>query len=370
MKPVSQMEPWIGEEERLAVDAYLASGGWLTEFKKTQEFEASIAAYVGTRHCVVTHSGTIALALALMGLEIGKGDEVIVPDYTMIASANAVHLAGATPVLVDIEPRTLCMDIEAAERAITPRTKALMLVSLDGRAPSMGTFLELCHRRGITLVEDAAQSLGSFHQGKHLGTFGQVGCFSFSMPKVITTGQGGAVVTDSPEIDRRLRLVKDFGRERAGVDIHVTMGYNFKFTDLQAVVGLEQMKKLPWRVERKKQMLRLYQQLLEGVPEIELVATSGETAPWFFDILVPANSRAALAADLKGQGIGTRPFYPAIHTQQPYCTTMGSFPVSEEISQRGLWLPSSSFLTDDDIVRVCDGIKAFSKSVSPAKEHL
>ncbi len=366
MKPIGQMEPWIGEEERLAVDAYLASGGWLTEFKKTQELEGMLASYVGAKHCVITHSGTIALALALMAMEIGQGDEVLVPDYTMIASANAVRLAGGTPVLVDIEPETLCMDLRLAERAITPRTKALMLVTLDGRAPNMEAFQRFCRQRGLSLLEDAAQSLGSTQHGKHLGTFGLAGCYSFSMPKVITMGQGGAVVTDDDSLDRRLRLVKDFGRERAGVDSHIALGYNFKFTDLQAVVGIEQMKKLPWRVTRKKKMYRQYQRLLEGLPEVELVKTNDEVSPWFIDMLAPAQRRDALAAFLKERGIGTRPFYPAIHTQAPYAGVSGAFPVSVGTSQRGLWLPSSSFLSDQDIERVCTEIKAFFQAPTKA----
>ncbi len=361
------MEPWFGPEEKQAVAEYLDSNAWLTEFKKTEEFEARIAHYVGSKYCVATVNGTIALTMAVMASGIGPGDEVLVPDYTMIATANSVRLAGATPVFVDIDPATSCMDIQNADRAITPRTKALMLVSINGRSPDMDAFAELCQKRNVLLLEDAAQSLGSRYKGKHLGSFGFAGCFSFSVPKVITTGQGGAVVTDDAKVFEKLRLVKDFGRERAGVDVHIAMGYNFKFTDLQAVIGIEQMKKLPWRVERKKEMYRLYQRLLADIREVVFPQTDlGDTSPWFVDILVPRERREALMGHLKDKGVGSRPFYPPIHSQKPYASSEGAFSHSVDISRRGLWLPSSSFLNDEDIHYVSSHIREFF-SESPLK---
>jgi len=171
VKHINQVEPWIGEEEKQALIEYMDSGGWLTEYRKTREFETMIAEYVGARYCAVLCNGTVTLFTALMALGIGPGDEVIVPDFTMIASANAVVLAGATPVFVDIDRATLCLDLDLAERAITPRTKAIMLVSLNGRAPDMDRAVALADQHGLFLVEDAAQSLGSRWRGKHLGAF-------------------------------------------------------------------------------------------------------------------------------------------------------------------------------------------------------
>lgn len=158
---------------------------------------------------------------------------MIVPDYTMIATANAVVLAGAVPVFVDVAPTNLCLDLDLVEAAITPRTKAIMFVSLNGRAPDMQRAVAIAEKHGIYLVEDAAQSLGSHWGEKHLGTWGCIGSFSFSAPKIITTGQGGALVTDSDVLAERIRRVRDFGRAQSGVDFHETIGYNFKFTDLQ-----------------------------------------------------------------------------------------------------------------------------------------
>lgn len=356
-KYINQMEPWFGREEKQALIAYMDSGGWLTEFKKTHEFEAAIAAYVGSRHCVVVNNATSALFAALAVLGIGPGDEVIVPDLTMIASANAVVLTGAKPVLVDIDRATLCLDCALTERAVTPKTKAIMLVSLNGRAPAMERVKKIAAHRGISLIEDAAQSFGSRYHGKYLGTFGAIGVFSFSMPKVITTGQGGALVTDDPELAERLRRIKDFGRERAGVDHHETIGYNFKFTDVQAVIGIEQMKKLPWRLARKKEIFSLYVRGLKNVRQVNFIETDLEnTSPWFMDILVP--DPAALKDHLDRRGIGARLFYPPINRQPAY-QVPGAYPESAFAAAHGLWLPSSSALSDEDIAFICNAIVDF-----------
>ena len=362
MKFISQMEPWIGEEEKNAVAEYLGSGGWLTEFKQTRAFEQAIAAYVGCKYCSVVANGTVSLFAALKALGIGLGDEVVVPDYTMIASANAVVLAGATPVFVDVDRASLCLDIEQTERAITAKTRAIMLVTLNGRAPDMKAFCDLAQRHGVVLLEDAAQSLGSFQGDRHLGTFGAIGSFSFSAPKIITTGQGGALVTDDESLYRQVLLVRDFGRPVGGVDHHEAIGYNFKFTDLQAVVGIQQMKKLPWRVTRKREMFRLYRDQLADVEEVEFLPTDlKETAPWFMDVLVP--DPLVLLEHLKEHGIGSRPFYPAIHSQPAY-GRRGTYPNSEYAASHGLWLPSASSLTDEDIRRVCDVVRSYFDGTS------
>lgn len=361
MKRINQIEPWIGEEEKHAMMEYLDSGGWLTEFRKTREFEQMIASYVGSKYASVVNNGTVSLIIALMALGIKGEDEVLVPDYTMIASTNAIVLAGAKPVLVDIDPANLCLDLELAEKVITPRTKAIMFVSINGRCPDMSKVVALAHKYNLYLIEDAAQSLGSRYKGKHLGTFGEIGSFSFSAPKIITTGQGGALVTNDEKLYHRISMIKDFGRRKAGTDYHEIMGLNSKFTDLQAVIGIEQMKKLDWRVERKKEMYELYRELLEDIEPIEFIDTNLEDcSPWFIDILVKEDPlRDSLAAFLNERGIGTRPFYPAIHTQPPYSHVNGNFNHSDNVSRKGLWLPSSSFLTDGDIEHICQVIKEF-----------
>ncbi len=366
MKFINQIEPWIGKEEQKAVSAYLGTGGWLTEFKKTKEFEEHIARYVNAKYVSVVANGTLALTAALLARGIGPGDEVIVPDYTMIASANAVKLAGAEPVLVDIDPLHLCLNFELTKKAIRKRTKAIILVTLNGRYPRIEKFVAFARKYKIFLLEDAAQSLGSRYKGKHLGMWGDAGIFSFSFAKIITTGQGGAVATNSKKLYERVLKIKDFGRVAPGIDSHDTLGYNFKFTDIQATIGVEQMKKLAWRVKRKKEIYRRYQKLLENIPGVGFIETDlKNTAPWFIDILVDKDLRQDLAAFLKERGVGTRPFYPAIHTQTPYRdkNKKQRFLCAEEISEKGLWLPSSSFLKNGEIVYIARAIRKFFKEV-------
>ncbi|MFH1088350.1 MAG: aminotransferase class I/II-fold pyridoxal phosphate-dependent enzyme, partial [Patescibacteria group bacterium] len=224
---IPQMEPWFDENETKALLGYMTSGGWVTEFKKTREFEKMIADYTGARYCSVVSNGTISLTLALMACGIRPGDEVIVPDYTMVATANAVKLAGAEVVFVDIERDTLGIDLEQIKQAISPRTKAIILVAINGRCPrDLDKLVDFCKDNGLKLIEDVAQALGAQRNGQHLGTFGDIGSFSFSTPKIITTGQGGALITNNEDIIGRLRHLRDFGREKSGADHYLTMGWN------------------------------------------------------------------------------------------------------------------------------------------------
>jgi perosamine synthetase len=352
------MEPSFGEEERNHLNEYMLSGGWVTEFQKTREFESMLADYTGAKYCSVVANGTVSLSIALMACGVTVGDEVIVPDYTMVATPNSAELIGAKAVFVDIDRRNLCMDFDAMKKAVTPKTRAVMLVSINGRFPeNIETFIAFCKERGLWLIEDAAQSLGSVCNGKHLGRFGDIGSFSFSAPKIITTGQGGALITDNGELFDHIKKIRDFGRERGGIDHYLVKGWNFKFTDIQAIIGIEQMKKLPNRVSRKKQMGLLYEKLLENIRGVELIPTDfQQTSPWFYDIL--CESRAELIVFLKERNIETRMFYPPLHSEPAYGYTE-KYPVTEEIAAKGLWLPSSCFLTDEQISYVCSCITEF-----------
>lgn len=356
------MEPWFGSEEKEALNQYMDEGGWLTEFKRTAEFEQRIANYTGAKHCIVVNNGTISLTLMALAAGIKAGDEVIVPNYTMIATPNSVKMFGAKPVFVDVELDTLCMDIECAQKAITKKTKAIFFVNANGRYPKSGieSFQKLCIENGLILLEDAAQSLGSrFPDGRHQGTVGLAGSFSFSAPKVITTGQGGAIVTNDDEMANHLRKLKDFGRSGGGNDIHDSIGFNFKFTELQAVIGNEQMKKLPFRVERKKEILKKYKFLLDKVKEVTFFDQDLTcSTPWFIDVF--AERRESLMNFLKQNGIGTRVMYPPINKQIAY-QLPGEHPVSNKIGEQGLWLPSASQLADDQISFICENINDFYK---------
>jgi perosamine synthetase len=359
---IPQMEPWFTKEEADAVYKYMTAGGWLTEFRQTEAFEKVIADFTGARHCIVVNNGTISLSLAAMAAGIGPGDEVIVPDYTMIATPNSLRLFGAVPVFVDVELETLCLDLDLCEQALTDRTRALILVTANGRYPRTGiaAFEDFCKRHDLMLIEDSAQSLGcNFPDGRHMGRAGCIGSFSFSAPKVISTGQGGALITDKDELATALRQLKDFGRASGGNDIHPVMGWNFKFTDLQAVVGIEQMKKLDDRLQRTREMHQRYTDNLQDVPGVTLFDQDLEhTTPWFIDALV--EDREALIDHLRANEIGSRVMYPPINRQEAYGINV-NFPAAERVGAHGLWLPSAAQLSNDDIDRVCEVIRSGSK---------
>lgn len=347
---IPQMEPWFGSEEKDAMIQYMDEGGWLTEFKRTAEFESRIAEYTGSKHCIVVNNGTISLTLMAIAAGLKAGDEVIIPNFTMIATPNSVKMFGAVPVFVDVEEDTLCLDIECVKQAITSKTKAIFLVTANGRYPKVGieAFVKLCQDRSLIFLEDSAQSLGSkYPDGRHQGTVGIAGSFSFSAPKIISTGQGGAIITNDDEMNYKLRRLKDFGRSGGGNDVHDSIGYNFKFTEMQAVIGNEQMKKLEPRVERKKEILRLYQENLKDVKEVKFFKQDlVHTTPWFIDAFVEMKEQ--LQQYLKEKQIGTRIMYPPINKQVAY-QIPGEHPVSNKVGTHGLWLPSATQLTDEQI---------------------
>lgn len=357
---IMQMRPLFGAEEAAALAEYMQEDGFITEFKRTSQFESMIAEYTGARHCIVVNNGTVSLTLAGLAAGVSYGDEVIVPNFTMIATPNSQKLFGAEPIFVDVEPDTLCLDVHKVEAAITKKTKAVILMSANGRYPRSGVaaFERLALDNGLALIEDAAQALGSFYpDGRHIGTAGLVGSFSFSAPKIISTGQGGALVTNDDAIADKLRKLKDFGRSSGGNDIHDSFGMNFKFTELQACVGIEQMKKLPDRVNRKREIWARYERNLRACAGVNMFEHNlNFTSPWFIDCV--AEDRGELMAALKSANIGTRVMYPPINKQRTYQVD-GLHEVSELIGRSGLWLPSMVQLTDTQIDRVCETILEF-----------
>lgn len=337
------IEPLIGEAEQKAVAEYLQSGGFLTEFKKTEEFEGMLADYLSVPYVSCVPNGTSALYLALLAAGVGAGDEVLVPDLTMIATPNAVRMVGATPILIDVDEK-LCMDTtlnakvnNLLMRADT-RVKAMIYVDFNGRSTDMNKVREVCKYHGITLIEDACQALGSEFEGKKLGTFGRFGCFSLGFHKIITTGQGGFLVSQSKADYEAIEKLKDFGRLHGGNDVHDTLGFNFKFTDLQAVIGIEQLKTIDWRIQKKRQLYKWY---------YSVEAPEGYV-PWFLEDFFP--NRDEIAKALKDADIETRPLYPPIHTQSIYKDS--GFPNATQYSEEGLWLPSSLSLDRKDIIRI------------------
>lgn len=360
---IMQMQPWFADEEKQALNDYMDGGGFITEFRQTEKFASMLADFIGVKHCIVVNNGTISLSLAALASGLQAGDEVIVPNFTMIATPNSVKLFGMEPVFVDVEASTLCLDFDSVAAAITTKTKAIMLVSANGRYPSVGiaAFEALAKKHDLILIEDAAQALGSYYpDGRHIGTAGKVGSFSFSAPKIISTGQGGCVVTNDDALADKVRRLKDFGRSSGGNDYHETLGLNFKFTDLQACVGIAQMGKLAWRVKRKQAIYRQYKKRLQDVSEISFFDQDlNHTTPWFIDVM--AKNRGQLIAFLRENNIGSRVMYPPINKQPAY-NLAGEHSVSNAVGESGLWLPSAAQLTDDTIDYICVCIERFYKT--------
>ncbi len=353
--------PKVGGEELELVREVLASQ-YINDGDVTARFEQEIARLVGARYAVAATSGTAALFLSLAALGIGHGDEVLVPDMTFIATANAVTLTGATPVLVDVDPATLNISVDAVARALTPMTRAVIPVHVSGRAADLLGLEAVCAPRRVAIVEDAAEAFTSTVGGRALGTIGALGCFSFSPNKTVTTGQGGVVVTNDDGLHVRLRELKDQGRSvrgTGGADTHAAIGFNFKLTNLQAAVGLAQLGRLHDRVARQRRTYRQYARALADVPQVCLPGfdVDGGEVPQWVDVL--ATRRDALDEYLLARGIECRRFWHPIHTQAPYRRPDALFPESTQVSSRALWLPSAFTLTDVDVETVCAEIRRF-----------
>ena len=354
-------EPEVGDEEQALVVEVLKSN-FLNDGEFTTRFEQECAERMGCRYAVAVTSGTSALFLALVAAGVKAGDEAIIPDVTFVATASAVSLVGAHPVLVDVDPATLNIDPERVREAITPRTKAIIPVHVSGRAADMEPLLEIAREHGLAVIEDAAEALESVHRGRCLGTWGDAGCFSFSPNKTMTSGQGGLVVTNREDLHLRLRELKDQGRPARGTgggDTHESVGFNFKFTNLQAAVGLGQITRLDGRLRRLREIYERYAQELAGVEGLRLIGfdIKGGEVPQWTDALVAR--RDELIAYLLERDIQCRPFWFPMHTHAPYRLPSDGFPVSSELVPKAMWLPSAYTMTDEEVRYVCGHVKGF-----------
>ena len=335
---------------------------FLNDGEVTDQFAEAVAKLSGARFGVGVTSGTAAIYLSLMAVGVGPGDEVIVPDITFIATANAVTMTGAVPVLADINPETLNLSVDAMEAAITSKTKAVVPVHVSGRPAEIEKIVAISAKHGIAVVEDAAEGFCSRVRNRCLGTFGATGCFSFSPNKMITTGQGGVIVTNDEKIFHRLRELKDQGRPVRGTggdDVHVSVGFNFKLTNLQAAVGLAQLEKLSSRMERVRRTYTIYRDELAATNGIQILRfnlEAGEQPQWI-DAL--AERRDQLDRFLAESGAGCRRFWFPLHTQKPYFRDETAFPNSTRVGKKAIWLPSAFQMSDDDVRYVSSLIKGF-----------
>jgi perosamine synthetase len=314
-------------------------------------FENQFAAYQGIKYAVAVCNGTMALHAALLALGIGPGDEVIVPTLTYIASVNAITYTGATPVFADSHANSWQVDPNDVKRCLSSRTRAIMAVHLYGHPCDMDDLMALIDKRRLYLIEDCAEAIGSEYDGRRVGNYGDVSCFSFFGNKTITTGEGGMVVTNSNAIADRVRRIKGQGLAPNREYWHDLVGYNYRMTNIAAAIGCAQLERIEDIIKRKIAIAHTYRRKLEGVPvHFHQCAANTKHTFWMCSILTEnASDREPLREHLKAYGIETRPLLFPVHTMPIYPGQPGDFPVAEDLSARGINLPSYPGLNDNDI---------------------
>lgn len=358
------MIPWakpclFGNEKELVMDALRST--WISGGEYVDRFENDFAGTIGTKYAVTTSNGTTALHLALLALEVGPGDEVIVPDFTFVACANTVLYTGARPVYVDIDPRTWCIDPEKVEKAITERTKAIIPVHLYGNVCDMEALTDISKKHDLLLIEDVAEALFSKYRGRYAGSFGDVSCFSFQATKTITMGEGGAVLTDDKRLMERMRVLRSHGMREGKRYWHDFVGYNYRLTNMQAALGCAQLEKKDLLITEKKRIYERYRKNLSDMEGIELQYIPKEIEPVIWAIALKMDpeyfkgERDFLINELLRRGVETRPgFYP--FSVMPIYDAP-SFPVAESVGRNVLSLPSYPFISDAEIDYICEQMR-------------
>jgi perosamine synthetase len=369
MIPVS--EPALGNQELEYVSECLKTGWISSAGHFIDEFEQGWADYCGQRFGVAVSNGSVALqaAVACMGLE--PGSEVILPTFTIISCATAITYNQLKPVLVDSDSQTWCMDINQIESRITAKTRAIMPVHIYGHPVDMDPLIALAQKYDLKIIEDAAEAHGAEYKGRRCGSLGDISCFSFYANKIITTGEGGMLLTSDPVMAEKARSFRNLGFQPHRRFYHEVLGHNFRMTNLQAAIGLAQLGRVSQAVEKKCWIGRTYSSQLADINQIDLPVEKpwAKNVYWMYGIVLNESSgmdAAMFAKRLKKSGIETRPFFLGMH-EQPAFRKMGLFldekyPVAERIARQGLYLPSGLTLTEDQIVQVVASVKQVLKT--------
>jgi perosamine synthetase len=346
-----------------------AANGWNENWNGyLTRFEEAFARYVGTSHALSTSSCTGALHLALLGLGVGRGDEVIVPEISWVATASAVCYCGATPVFVDVEPDTWCINPESVRRAITPRTRAIVPVHLYGHPADMTAINAIAQEHQLKVLEDAAPALGAEVNGRKVGGLSDVAAFSFQGAKIMTTGEGGMIVTSNGELYERIKFLGDHGRDR-NIPFRISeIGYKYKMSNVQAALGLAQVERIEELVAKKRLIFSWYQQRLRDVPGIRLNAERpwARNICWMSSIVLADDSgvpRDAVIAGLKQRHIDSRPFFPPMSSFPMFTSCSSRNPVAYRVSRNGINLPSGHNLTEEEVARVCGAVREILTTV-------
>lgn len=345
-------------EASYAFDA--AKNGWNREWSKyITRFEREFADYVGRKHAIATSSCTGSLHMSLLALGIGPGDEVIVPDITWVATANAVLYVGATPVFCDVNRDTWCMDPISFERCITPRTKAVIPVHLYGHPAAMHEIMPIARAYGLRVVEDAAPSIGAECNGQRTGTFGDLASFSFQGAKLLVTGEGGMLVTDDDELFERAKSIADQGRDPSRTFWIQELGWKYKMSNVQAALGLGQIERADELIEMKRRIFRWYEEDLAGVPGVTLAreADYARSIYWMSSITVESLDRDAMIAELRARNVDTRPVFPAISQYPHWPVRQSAQPTAKWVGEHGINLPSGVLLRRDEVRYVAQQIR-------------
>ena len=364
--PVNQV--LLDGNERKYLNECIDTGWISSEGPFVRRFEEQFARRVGRKHGIAVANGSVALDAAVAALGLGPGDEVILPAFTIISCAAAVVRAGATPVLVDSDPRTWNMSVEAIEPRITARTQSILVVHIFGLPADLDPILRLAAKHGIAVIEDAAEMHGQGYRGRPCGSFGEISTFSFYPNKHVTTGEGGMILTDDAALAERCRGLRNLCFRAKKRFVHEELGWNFRMTNLQAAVGVAQLERLDDFVARKRRMGKLYSELLAEIRGVQLPLAASEYADniyWVYGILLEEAARLdaeECTRRLRELAIETRPFFWPMH-EQPVFRRMGlfageSYPVAERLGRRGFYLPSGLGLTEEQIRRVAECVRS------------
>ena len=354
--------PFFKGNEKKYVNDCMESTWISSKGKYISLFEEKFADFCNVEHAVSVMNGTVALHLALLAFDIGEGDEVIVPTFTYVATANCVKYTGATPVFVDSEPQTWNINPLEIEKAITPRTKAIIAVHIYGHPADMDAIMDIARRHDLYVIEDAAEAHGAQIHGKRVGSFGHIAAFSFFGNKIITSGEGGMVVTNEPDLAKKVRQLKGQGVDPERRYWFPRIGYNYRMTNIQAAIGLAQLEEADWHLAQRRRVIDTYRKLIGNVsgfslqPELPGYKNSYWMTSLVLDESLPP--RDWVMDQLTLRGIETRPFFHPMHVLPMYADICKGkkFPIASQISKQGMNLPTSANLSEDDIKFICKNL--------------